>query len=425
MSEPTRVQADTWQGTEPLPVGKAVLLEASAGTGKTWQIAHLVARLVVLECIPVHELLVITFTKAATAELRDRIRRRLVAVRDVLERDAEPQPGDPGMDPMLLWFWTVPRQESELEPADRADAADAAALRGARAARAQQALSAFDRAGISTIHGFSQRTLEQLAFESGQEPDLEVVADAAEICEAYVADLMATAYAAATEEETRVLTALGFVPDRLRKLVKTMTGAATPQLRPAPATLADLPDDPVALARRWIDAMDGQRADLNAGKFDAAFKALPDLKGKGERRSARRARARSRPFRRGSAGPGRARPSAPTHSSGICGASRCPRPRRTADTRPPRRCSRRSTTPSICASGSTAALAICVASRARAHVEAELLRRRQLTYDAMLSRLADRVEGQGAAGRSPRRCALDSRWRSWTSSRTRTRPSGP
>ena len=244
VSESTRTQVDTWQGTEPLPTGAAVLLEASAGTGKTWQIAHLVARLVVLECIPVHELLVITFTKAATAELRDRIRRRLVAVRDVLERHTAPQPGDPGMDPMLLWFWSVPRQASEPDPADPADLSDAAALRGARAARAQQALSAFDRAGISTIHGFSQRTLEQLAFESGQEPDLDVVADAAEICEAYVADLLATAYAAATEEETRALTALGFVPDRLRRLVNTMTGAATPQLRPAPATLADLPDEP-------------------------------------------------------------------------------------------------------------------------------------------------------------------------------------
>ena len=128
VSEPTRAQADTWQGTEPLPVGKAVLLEASAGTGKTWQIAHLVARLVVLECIPVHELLVITFTKAATAELRDRIRRRLVAVRDVLERDAEPQ-----RQPVRVVRSLGPgeRRDGRLplaRPAAPADGADSLAL---------------------------------------------------------------------------------------------------------------------------------------------------------------------------------------------------------------------------------------------------------------------------------------------------------
>jgi exodeoxyribonuclease V beta subunit len=54
-----------------------VLLEASAGTGKTYAIATLVLRLVAEVGLGIHEVLVVTFTEAATTELRDRVRRRL------------------------------------------------------------------------------------------------------------------------------------------------------------------------------------------------------------------------------------------------------------------------------------------------------------------------------------------------------------
>ena len=53
------------------------LLEASAGTGKTFSIKHLVLRLIVEQEIPINSLLVVTFTKAATAELKSRIREHL------------------------------------------------------------------------------------------------------------------------------------------------------------------------------------------------------------------------------------------------------------------------------------------------------------------------------------------------------------
>ena len=60
----------------PLPTG-LTLLEASAGTGKTFTIAALVVRYVA-EGVPIDELLVVTFTRAATSELRERVRQRLV-----------------------------------------------------------------------------------------------------------------------------------------------------------------------------------------------------------------------------------------------------------------------------------------------------------------------------------------------------------
>ena len=63
---------------EPLPKGTTVL-EASAGTGKTWTLAAIAAKLVA-EGTPLDRLLLVTFTRAATNELRERIRTRLVSV---------------------------------------------------------------------------------------------------------------------------------------------------------------------------------------------------------------------------------------------------------------------------------------------------------------------------------------------------------
>ena len=60
-----------------VPLQGTNLIEASAGTGKTWNIAMLFVRLVLLERLPVDQILVVTFTKAATAELKGRLRARL------------------------------------------------------------------------------------------------------------------------------------------------------------------------------------------------------------------------------------------------------------------------------------------------------------------------------------------------------------
>src|SRR3954451_10610897 len=76
----------------PLPAGVTVL-EASAGTGKTYTIAGLTARYVA-EGMALDELLVMTFTRNATAELRDRVRRRLVSAERGLDRVLSGAPVD-------------------------------------------------------------------------------------------------------------------------------------------------------------------------------------------------------------------------------------------------------------------------------------------------------------------------------------------
>jgi exodeoxyribonuclease V beta subunit len=107
------------------PLIGTTLIEASAGTGKTWAICGLVLRLIVERGLPVQEILVVTFTKAATAELRERIRARL---REMLDQHPE-----------------------EL-------------IKN----RLEAALAAFDEAAIFTIHGYCQRALGDAPLTAGQ-----------------------------------------------------------------------------------------------------------------------------------------------------------------------------------------------------------------------------------------------------------------
>ena len=137
---------------EPLAMG-TTMLEASAGTGKTHAITSLVVRLVACEGLPLSEVLTVTFTEAATAELKARIRDRLASARRVFEG------GDPGDDDFLRRLYD--------EDEDRARA-----LR-----RLEAALAGFDEATISTIHAFCHRVLAEHAFESGVTFDTELLTD--------------------------------------------------------------------------------------------------------------------------------------------------------------------------------------------------------------------------------------------------------
>jgi exodeoxyribonuclease V beta subunit len=118
------------------------LIEASAGTGKTYTITSLFLRLIVEQAVPIGKLLAVTFTEAATEELRDRIRQRLHEAAVAL---AENRPGD---DEIVAKFLRDGLREVGLE-------------------RLRLALQSFDEAQIFTIHGFCQRALNDFAFESG------------------------------------------------------------------------------------------------------------------------------------------------------------------------------------------------------------------------------------------------------------------
>ena len=195
----------------PLAGGGTTFIEASAGTGKTRALTTLVARLVLEEGWPVDRILVVTFTRAATAELRDRIRQvlgTLLAAARV--RMAEPRSSTDGeavgpeIDPQaardLLAAWE--RREGEVD-FTRA------------VGRLRAAMHDIDRANVLTIHGFCQRVLADLAFESGFPFGCEVGGDGGETVAGEVRDFWRRRFYPASMLVVRHAFESGFLPGEL------------------------------------------------------------------------------------------------------------------------------------------------------------------------------------------------------------------
>ena len=135
-----------------LPLDGVRLIEASAGTGKTFTLATLFTRLVVEKGWRIGQILAVTFTDAATQELRKRIRERLALAAQLVER----APGEQDSPEVALTRVILQRQLAlgEETPA-------------ALARRLQTAADEIDLASIFTIHGFCTRVLREHALESG------------------------------------------------------------------------------------------------------------------------------------------------------------------------------------------------------------------------------------------------------------------
>ncbi|MES2918321.1 MAG: exodeoxyribonuclease V subunit beta [Pseudomonadota bacterium] len=127
-----------------LPLMGTQLIEASAGTGKTWTIAGLYLRLLLETDRALPDILVVTFTKAATAELRERLRDRIVQVETALLTESAVITGE-DEDQFCRWALDA-----------FVDEARTAAIRKLETAR-----RCFDEAAIYTIHGFCQRILTE------------------------------------------------------------------------------------------------------------------------------------------------------------------------------------------------------------------------------------------------------------------------
>ena len=126
------------------------LIEASAGTGKTFTIAGLFLRLILEKNLSVRDILVVTYTVAATEALRHRIRRTLA---NALQAFTAGTSDDPFLGALV-----------KKHASQRADLA----------ARLDRALYGFDEAPIYTIHGFCQRVLQETAFLSGRPFESEI-----------------------------------------------------------------------------------------------------------------------------------------------------------------------------------------------------------------------------------------------------------
>lgn len=192
-------------GPLDLPLSGVRLVEASAGTGKTFTIATLYLRLILERGLMPERIVVATFTRAATAELAMRLRKRLRIAAEVL-REEEPARGRDGDD-------------GEMH-ATRAVIAKALTGNNAEtlAARAREAELAMDTAVIGTLHAFCNRVLGEFGFETGRAPgEPELLEDARALQQEIVEDFWRTCCTDA--DAARLLAETWGKPDALAKQV--------------------------------------------------------------------------------------------------------------------------------------------------------------------------------------------------------------
>ncbi len=241
------------------------LIEASAGTGKTYTLANLYLRFL-LEGRSVEDILVVTFTNAATEELRGRIRQRIRDLIRVLSGELEPP------DPALEAFAKAHADEQTRRHLD-------------------EALINIDQASIHTIHGFCQRILQEHAFECGVDFDLDLAMDDTEQLLQVCRDYWRREVTPLPPEQYRTLTAKLATPLALLGEVKPFLGGHA-RFREAVDTdqpsieelLSQLEPLKVRLAEIWPEAIqdigmqvEEQGASLKKNEYrDGWFKVVAD-----------------------------------------------------------------------------------------------------------------------------------------------------
>ena len=148
---PATLSALDWRR---MPLQGRILIEASAGTGKTWNIGLIYLRLLLERDLRVEQILVTTFTDAAAQELRERLRRRLIEAERTLESVAGDSASAAAVDESSLQNYLAslcPDEDSRQR-----------ALRKIQLARTD-----LDRAPVSTIHALCQRIQRDYPLESG------------------------------------------------------------------------------------------------------------------------------------------------------------------------------------------------------------------------------------------------------------------
>jgi len=239
--------------TEPLslnplefPLSGARLIEASAGTGKTWTIAALYVRLILghggedtahgRPLLP-PEILVVTFTEAATKELRDRIRKRL----------NEAARGFRGLGSPDDFLAALIQDYPEEQHSACARLLDVAA-------------QWMDEAAVFTIHGWCNRMLRQHAFDSGSLFRLEIETSDTDMLNEVVRDYWRSFFYPLDEAASLAVAKLADNPKTLLGKLQGLLNETDAQWR-AGDELYETVVDPQSLLQAW-GAWESQRRDL-------------------------------------------------------------------------------------------------------------------------------------------------------------------
>jgi exodeoxyribonuclease V beta subunit len=230
----------------PLPTG-TTLLEASAGTGKTWTIGALVTRYVAEGVATLEQMLIVTFGRAASQELRERVRTQLV--------EAERALASPGVDE--LDQRTAPSDLVALlldGPADELER---------RRQRLRDALGAFDGATIATTHQFCHLVLRSLGVAGDTDAGATLVEDLEDLLGEVVDDLYLRRFGAVEGEPP-------FTHAEALRLARAAAGDPQARLQPGPEEVgADtVPGQRVAFAGDVRDELDRRKRRLGVLSYD-------------------------------------------------------------------------------------------------------------------------------------------------------------
>ncbi|HET8898056.1 MAG TPA: UvrD-helicase domain-containing protein [Rhodanobacteraceae bacterium] len=217
-----------------LPLDGVQLIEASAGTGKTFTIAGLYLRLIVERGLTPARILVMTFTRVATNELRQRLRERLQLALDLAESlraGGAPLPA--------VW-----QDRTETQTAQRVFArhlATASEDIDALTRRLRAALQSMDEAAIFTIHGFCQRVLGDFAGWLDAAPtDAVLTPSDLDLIDDYASDFWLRVAGSGQPLATAALQSLAGSPAQLARTLQDLVDFdGRVELSPAPSPIAD------------------------------------------------------------------------------------------------------------------------------------------------------------------------------------------
>ena len=178
------------------PLHDVNLIEASAGTGKTFTLAGLYLRLILEHQLNVDQILVVTYTRAATQELRDRLRKKL-------------------SDERKLILDKHPQRTADLK-------------------RLDVAIQSFDEAAIFTIHSFCQQVLKDFAFESGSPFEMDLIGDDRELLLAVTDDFWRKNVVQADNDFSAYLLAKKQTPETLLQAIRNLVGKPYLQIQDLP-----------------------------------------------------------------------------------------------------------------------------------------------------------------------------------------------
>jgi exodeoxyribonuclease V beta subunit len=246
----------------PLPTG-TVLLEASAGTGKTWTIAALVTRYVAEGVAALPEMLVVTFGRAASQELRARVREQLVRAERALTRALAAVRDGSGVEP------DSPSTDALLTLLTTADDPDPAAQLALRHRRIRAALTDFDAATIATTHQFCHQVLRSLGVAGLTDVGASLVEDLDDLLVEVVDDTYLRGFIRDGE-------APFFSRDEALLIARTAIDDVHARLRPTAAESGSPADRRVRFAQVVRDELDIRKRRLQVMHYNDLLTQLAD-----------------------------------------------------------------------------------------------------------------------------------------------------